>query len=151
MEAGRSDGCACGSLGVATARRRGRRVSDSNSNCDTAISGKRSHRDTIARITSGHGKTHTFGSMQFARRHRSQGWAGPLFGCEGKKCRSRATRPQGFHRRKYWQDPRIGETLLRYLSEGSRRGYGKLGMMCLCQRRLMDLRLVPACKRRDSP
>ena len=60
----------------------------SNSKSDAAISGKRSHRDTIIRITSGDGKDTYLGEHAICASSRSQGWAGPLFGCEGKKCRS---------------------------------------------------------------
>jgi hypothetical protein len=66
----------------------GGRVSDRRSDRDTAISGKRSHRDTITRITNGDGIKTYLWEHAICASSRSQGWAGPLFGCEGKKCRS---------------------------------------------------------------
>jgi hypothetical protein len=90
MEAGRSDGGSSGSMGVPCGRAWQKKGAGArchgDSNNSAAISRKRIHGAATMRTNSSNTeKTHTFGNMQFARRHRSQGWAGPLFGCPGKE------------------------------------------------------------------
>ena len=75
----------------------------------------------------------TSARRQFARRHRSPGWAGRLFGCQGRMCRSgRARAEQAVGRLASGSIgtlARIGETLLRSLKAD--RAEDKLGMGCV--------------------
>lgn len=111
-----------------------------------AISSSARHRATRARNSWRRGqkeKVHTSGSRQCARRHRSQGWTGPLYGCRGRNCRS-GSQARSSPSRTAFRSESIGtlpnrpNTCCGTLMRGRRARRDKLGMMCCVSGRGLD-------------